>query len=140
MALFHYGTFVLRLFFGIAFIIAGLDKILGFSMAKGMFDQLFGGMGMFMVVLAIIIEIVGGLALLLGYHTRIAAGVLAALILVAFVVTFKVGQAPHFIGMLREIAVMNTGGSNTAVNFAYFGALLSLVFSGSRALAMRPDF
>jgi len=136
----QYGTLVLRIFFGIAFLVAGLDKILSFSMAKGMFEGLFGGMGGFMIILAIFIEVLGGLALLLGFYTRWAAGVLAVFILVAFVVTFKLGQAPHVIGMLREITVMNTGGGNTAVNFAYFGALLSLVFSGSRVAAVKPDF
>ena len=136
----EYSTLVLRIFFGIAFIIAGLDKVLSFSMAKGMFEGMFGaGLGGFMIILAIIIELLCGLALLLGLYTRIAAGILALMIVVAFAVTFKLGQAPHFIGILREIAVMNTGGSNTAVNFAYFAALLSLVFSGSKVAALKPD-
>jgi len=135
-----YSTFILRLFFGIAFIIAGLDKVFTYSIAKGMFQGLFGsGFGGVMIILAIIIELVGGLLLLLGVYTRIAAAILALMIVVAFAVTFKLGQAPHFIGILREIAVMNTGGSNTAVNFAYFAALLSLVFSGTRVVALKPD-
>ncbi|PIN80484.1 hypothetical protein COV11_03945 [Candidatus Woesearchaeota archaeon CG10_big_fil_rev_8_21_14_0_10_30_7] len=108
-------------------------------MAKGMFEGMFGGLGGIMLVLAILLELSGGLALLLGYQTRTAAAVLALLILVAFVSTFKLGQAPHFIGSLRELMVMNTGGGNTAVNFAYFGALLSLVFSGSKTHALKPE-
>ncbi|MEK6862193.1 MAG: DoxX family membrane protein [Nanoarchaeota archaeon] len=136
----EYSTLVLRIFFGIAFIIAGLDKVLSFSMAKGMFEGMFGaGLGGFMIILAIIIELLCGLALLLGLYTRIAAGILALMIVVAFIVTFKLGQAPHFVGILREISVMNTGGGNTAVNFAYFAALLSLVFSGSKVAALKPD-
>ena len=135
-----YSTFILRLFFGIAFIIAGLDKVLTYSMAKGMFEGMFGaGMGGFMLILAIVIELVCGLALLLGLYIRIAAAILALMIVVAFAVTFKLGQALHFIGILREITVMNTGGSNTAVNFAYFAALLSLVFSGTKVAAVKPD-
>lgn len=133
------GIFVLRLFFGIAFLIAGLDKVLSYSMAQGMFQQFFGGAGGFMLILAIVVEILLGLALLLGYHTRIAASVLGLLIIVAFITTFKLGAAPHFIGTLREIAVMNTGGGNTAVNFAYLGALLALALSGSRFKAMKED-
>ena len=137
----QYGTLVLRLFLGIAFIIASLDKILSYSMAKGMFEGLFGSsLGGFMIILAIIIELVCGIALVLGYYTKAAAGLLAVLILVAFVVTFKLGQTPNFIGTLREIAVMNTGGGNTAVNYAFFGALLSLVFTGSKVAALKPDF
>lgn len=124
---------------GIAFLVAGLDKILSFPMAKGMFAGLFGSTGTFMLVLAILIELVIGGALLLGYYTRYAASILAIFILVAFVSTFKLGQAPHFIGVLREIMVMNTGGGNTAVNFAYLGALLSLAFTGSNYKAIKPD-
>lgn len=135
----EYGPLVLRVFLGIAFIVAGLDKVLSFGMAKGMFEQLFGSAGSVIIVLAIIIEIVGGLALLFGYNTKYAAGVLALLILIAFISTFSIGQYGNIIGALREIMVMNTGGGNTAVNFAYFAGLLSLVFTGSKLKAMKED-
>lgn len=134
-----YGQFILRLFFGIAFLVAGLDKILSFPMAKGMFIGLFGGIGALLIFVAIAIEILGGLALLFGYHTRYAAAILGVLIFVAFIATFKLGQTSHFVGLLREIMVMNTGGGNTAVNFAYFGALLSLVFTGGGYKAITID-
>lgn len=132
------GAFILRLFFGIAFIVAGLDKIMSYGMAQGMFEGMFGGMGGMMLILAIVIEIGGGLALLVGYQTRKAAWLLAIFIAVALFKTWKLGDATG-IGILREIMVMNTGGSNTAVNFAYLGALLSLAFSGSKYKAMRPE-
>ncbi|MBI4155319.1 DoxX family membrane protein [Candidatus Woesearchaeota archaeon] len=135
----EYGPFVLRLFFGIAFIVAGLDKIFSYSMAKGMFEMLFGGAGGVMLILAILIELIAGTSLLIGFHTRYAAALLALFILVAFIQTFKLGAVPHFIGTLREIMVMNTGGGNTAVNFAYFATLLSLALTGSKFKAVKPD-
>ncbi len=136
----EYSTFILRLFFGVAFIVAGLEKVLTFGMATGMFNQLFGaGLGTPMLVLAILLELVGGTALLVGWHTKWAAGALAALIFVAFVTTFKINPQASGIGMLREIMVMNTGGGNTAVNFAYFAALVSLAISGSSINAVKPD-
>ena len=125
----EWAPVVLRVFFGLAFIIAALDKILSLPMAKDMFGMLFGSAGAAMLYLAIIIELLGGLALLFNYRARYAAIVLAVFILVAFVKTFQLGTAPHMVGVLREIAVMNTGGGNTAVNFAYFAALLSLAFN-----------
>lgn len=135
-----YSTFVLRLLFGIAFIIAGLDKILTYSMASGMFKTLFGqSIGGIALIVAIVIELLFGLALLLGFYTRVAATILALLILVAMATTFKLGEASNFVGTLREITVMNTGGGNTAVNFAYFAALLSLVFSGSNVLSLKRN-
>jgi len=127
-----WAPLVLRLFFGVAFIVAALDKILTMPMAKEMFGMMFGGAGAAMLYLAIAIELLGGLALLFNYKTRAAAIVLAVFILVAFVKTFKFGDAPHFIGTLREIVVMNTGGGNTAVNFAYFAGLLALAFNSGK--------
>jgi uncharacterized membrane protein YphA (DoxX/SURF4 family) len=128
----EWGPAVLRIFFGVAFIVAGLDKILSLPMAKEMFTGFFGGAGPALLWVAIAIELLGGLALLFNWHAPCAALLLAVFILVAFVKTFKLGAAPHFVGTLRELMVMNTGGGNTAVNFAYFAALLSLAFSGCR--------
>lgn len=126
----HWAPVILRVFFGVAFIVAALDKILGMPMAKEMFGMMFGGAGTAMLYLAIAIELLGGLALLFNFHAACAALVLSAFILVAFVKTFQIGAAANFVGVLREIMVMNTGGGNTAVNFAYFAGLLALAFSG----------
>ena len=124
---------ILRLFFGIAFIVAALDKILGMSMAKGMFEGMFGaGFGAPLLYLAIAIELLGGLALLFNWHAPCAALLLFVFMLVALVKTFKLGQAGNMVGILREMLVMNTGGGNTAVNFAYMAGLLSLAFSGCK--------
>jgi uncharacterized membrane protein YphA (DoxX/SURF4 family) len=123
---------ILRIGFGIAFIVAALDKIMALEMVKGMFTQLFGGAGPALLYLAIAIELLGGLALLFNWHASCASGVLAILILVAFVKTFKLGEVTNMVGTLREIMVMNTGGGATAVNFAYFIGLLSLTFSGCK--------
>ncbi len=133
------GTFILRLFFGTAFIIAGLDKVFSYTMAKGMFEGLFGGIGGVMLILAILIELIGGTSLLVGFYTKKVSWLLAVFILIAFIKTYNIGTAPHVFGTLREIMVMNTGGGNTAVNFAYFGALVSLALSGSKYKALRPE-
>lgn len=133
-----WGPAILRIFFGIAFLVAGLDKILGLSMAKGMFEQFFGaGLGAPLLYLAIAIEILGGLSLLFNWHAPCAAIVLFVFMLVALVKTFKLGAAPNMIGTLREMLVMNTGGGNTAVNFAYMAGLLSLAFSGCKTCKMK---
>ncbi len=133
----EWGPAILRIFLGVAFIVAALDKILGMQMAKEMFGMLFGGAGTAMLYLAIIIELVGGLMLLFNWHAPCAAVILAVFILVAFVKTFKLGAAPNFIALLREIMVMNTGGGNTAVNFAYFAGLLAIAFTGCKQCKMK---
>ena len=122
---------VLRVFFGFAFLIAGLDKILSLQMARGMFEGFFGPtLGAPLLYLAIAIELLGGIALLLNWHAACAATVLTLFMIVALVKTFKLGVAPNIIGTLREMFVMNTGGGNTAVNFAYIAGLLAIAFSG----------
>ena len=127
-----WGIVLLRAFFGIAFLVAGLDKILSLSMARDMFGQLFGAGLSWLVYVAIIVEIVGGLALLLNRKVREASVVLSVFLIVALIATFKLGAAPNFIGTLRELLVMNTGGGNTAVNLAYLAGLLCLAFHGSK--------
>ena len=117
---------ILRIFLGVAFLIAGLDKILSFDGTKGMFEGMFGGAGFAMLLLAIVIEIVGGISLVSGYWIKYSAPVLGVLIFVAFVATFKLGMAPNIVATLREIFVMNTGGGNTAVNLAFLAGLVSL--------------
>ncbi len=133
-----YSSFVLRLFLGVAFIVAGLDKLVHLGMATQMFQNLFGSAGSLLVWVSIVVELIGGAFLLIGYNTRITAFVLALFILVAFVKTFKIGGM-DFISRLREIMVLNTGGGNTAVNFIYFASLLSLSLSGSGEPAVKPD-
>lgn len=127
-----WGPAVLRIFLGVGFLVAGIDKILGLSMARDMFGQLFGPGLAWLVYVAIVIEIVCGGALILNRKVRESAAILAVFIVVAFIMTFKLGAAPNFIATLREIMVMNTGGGNTAVNFAYFAGLLALAFMGSK--------
>lgn len=119
------GIKVLRWFFGIAFLVAALDKVFHFSMATGMFKGMFGGLGAVMLVLAIIIELGGSIALLANYKVKSASMLLALMIVVALIMTFKIADA-DLIGSLREILVMNTGGGNTAVNFAYLAGLIAL--------------
>ncbi len=132
------GNFILRLFLGLGFLVAGLDKVMHIDMAAGMFNMLFGAAGIALLYLAIAIELIGGLFLLIGYQTRLAASVLAVLIVIAFITTFKIGGM-DFVSVLREIMVMNTGGGNTAVNWAYFAGLAALAFGGSRGYAVKPE-
>lgn len=133
----EYGPLVLRFFFGIAFLVAGLDKILNLSMAKGMFEGMFGGAGAVMLYLAIAIELVGGLMLLFGRYIRESALVLSAMIVVALFMTWKLGDAASMVSLAREALVMNTGGGNTAVNFAYLAGLISLAFSAPKSKKRR---
>ena len=121
------GIVILRWFFGIVFIVAALDKIFHFQAVQEMFGGLFGTGGLVLLIVAIIIELGGGIALLAQYKVRRVSMILFGFMVVALVTTFVVAQA-DFIGILREMFIMNTGGGNTAVNFAFLAGLASLYF------------
>lgn len=80
----NYGTLAARIVIGVFFIIAGLGKIgTGFGLGAG-FDGTVGyvalvGLPMpeLLVLLATILEIGGGLGVLLGFHMGLSAGALA---------------------------------------------------------------
>lgn len=121
----EYATFVLRIFYGAAFLVAGLDKLFHYGMAGEMFGMWFGGLGGIMLLLAIGIEVGGGLALLSNFYTKYAAMLFIPFLLVATVVSWKIGGMDLF-STLREILVMNTAGGNTAVNFSYLAGITAL--------------
>lgn len=130
---YKYAEIVLRLFFGVAFLIAGLDKLFHFSMARDMmFNAWFGqSLGTLMLVLAIIIEVGGSVLLLFGKYVKYTTVVLIGLIFVALIVSWKIGGM-DILSKLREIFVMNTGGGNTAVNLTYLAGLITLFFMNNK--------
>lgn len=78
------GAIILRLFLGLAFFIHGLAKFQGgIENTVGYFDML--GLPGFSAYAVAIIELVGGLALILGLGTRIVSTLLAIIMVVAVV-------------------------------------------------------
>ena len=70
----EWAQIILRVAFGFAFVVAGLGKILNLAMVKGMFEGLFGAtIGTPLAYLTIVLELVGGLMLLLNWHASCAA-------------------------------------------------------------------
>lgn len=78
------GTLIIRVILGIIFLAHGLDKFgSGIGNIEGFFESL--GIPAFMASVVAIIEIVGGIALILGLATRIASVVLGIVLIVAIV-------------------------------------------------------
>ncbi len=69
------GPRLLAIALGVAFVVAGLDKILNIEMASQLFGMWFGGQS-WLVYVTLVIEILGGLALIANWHGREAAMVL----------------------------------------------------------------
>jgi putative oxidoreductase len=66
-----------RAFAGILFLVSGINKILGFSYVAGWMNSSGIPAAGLLLVLTILLEIGGGLALITGFQARIAAAALA---------------------------------------------------------------
>jgi putative oxidoreductase len=74
-----YGTFVGRVLLGLLFLVAGVNKLMaGVDGTAGMIESAGLPLPVLLAWIAIAIEIIGGAALILGWKTKQAAGILAA--------------------------------------------------------------
>lgn len=88
------GALILRIFLGITFFVHGLAKFQGgIENTAGFFESL--GLPGFTAYLVAIIELIGGLAMILGAGTRVIAILFAVILAVA---TVKVKLAAGFLG------------------------------------------
>jgi putative oxidoreductase len=86
------------------FILSGFSKITGYAGTQ----QYMASMGLpgFLVPLVILVELGGGVALLLGFKTRWAALALAAFtLLAAFIVHLKPGDQMQMINFMKNLAM-----------------------------------
>ena len=75
------GLLVLRIGFGAVFILAGWEKVSHLQITVGMFAQM--GFNAFWTYIVSFTEFIGGIAIILGAWTRLAAALLAITMLVA---------------------------------------------------------
>jgi uncharacterized membrane protein YphA (DoxX/SURF4 family) len=91
---YHIGALILRVLLGITFFAHGVAKYQGgIGNIAGWFDSI--GIPGFMAYVVATIEVIGGLALILGFGTRIVSALMIIILLVA---TFKVKLAVGFFG------------------------------------------
>jgi putative oxidoreductase len=115
-----------RVLLALIFLISGFFKIVGFSQTA----QMMAGAGIplptLSLVIALLLELVCGLALLIGYKTRLAA-MLLALYLIPVTLTIHAPQmfAPGQEGQNQMFHVLK--------NVAIIGALLKFVADGAGA-------
>lgn len=98
------------------FIAAGYGKIVGYAGTQGYMESM-GVPGM-LLPLVILVELGGGLALLFGFQTRLAAGALAGFSIISGVI-FHGGSADQ----MQQIMFMK--------NLALAGGLLAFVRTGA---------
>jgi putative oxidoreductase len=112
-----------RILLALLFIPAGLGKIAGFEGTVGYIASKGLPLPTLGAVIAIVVELALGLALLAGYKTRIAALVLAAFTLVATVVFHNFWAVPAEAVMVQQLMFFK--------NIAVIGGLLTVVAWGA---------
>ena len=107
-----------RLFLASMFLLFGFGKITAFSGTTGYMSSLGLPAPSLATVIAIIVEIGGGLLILTGYQTRLVALALAIYVLAtAFIGHFQLGDMNQFQHFMKNMAIV--GG---LLGFAAFGA------------------
>jgi putative oxidoreductase len=121
-------TLVGRVLLVALFLPAGISKITGFAGTAGWIASVGLPAPQLATVVAILVEVVGSAALLVGFQTRIAALVLAVFTLVATVIFHAFWALPADQQMVQQLMFFK--------NFAVIGGLLVLAASGPGALSI----
>ena len=117
-----------RLLLALLFLPAGLTKIGGFAGTVGYIGSVGLPLPTLGAVLAIVVEVGGGLALLAGFGTRIAALALAVFTLVATFIFHAYWAMPAEQAMMQQLMFFK--------NIAVVGGLLVLAAHGAGALSV----
>lgn len=116
-------TLAARLLFVFLFLPAGISKLTGFAGTVGYIASVglpFASLG---AVVAIVVEVLGGVALLVGLRTRAAAVVLAGFTLAASVFFHAYWSMPADQAAVQQLLFTK--------NLAVVGGLLALAVSGA---------
>jgi putative oxidoreductase len=114
-----------RLLMALLFLPAGIDKVTGFAGTVGYISSVGLPMPQLGAVVALVVEIVGGVALIAGYGTRVAAIVLAAFTLVASFFFHAYWAVPADQQMIPQLLFYK--------NMAVIGGLLTIAAWGAGA-------
>ena len=116
-------TLIGRILFAALFLPAGISKIVGFEGTVGLIASKGAPIPEVAATIAIIIEIAGGLALILGFKARWAALALAIFTLVATLIFHNYWTLPADKQMMQQLMFMK--------NIAIIGGLLTLAAWGA---------
>jgi putative oxidoreductase len=96
-----------RVLLALMFVLAGVSKISGYSGMQGFMESM--GVPGALLPLVIAVELLGGLALILGWHSRLAAFLLAGFTILATVIFHAdLGDQTQYLMFMKNLSV--TGG------------------------------
>jgi putative oxidoreductase len=120
-----------RILIAALFIPAGISKIGGFEGTVGYIASVGLPLATFGAIVAILVEVLAGAALLAGYRTKQAALVLALFTLVATVVFHNFWAMPADQAFMQQLMFMK--------NIAVVGGLLAIAALGGGAWAIQRE-
>jgi putative oxidoreductase len=110
------------------FLPAGLNKLMGVEGTTGYFASLGLPAVVILVWVVIAIEVLGGIALILGYRTRLVAIALAVFTLLASIAGHAFWAAPADAAFIAQLLFFK--------NIAVIGGLLVLASSGAGSISI----
>ena len=122
-----YGPLVGRVLLALIFIIAGFGKITGFEGTVGYMQAYNVPMTQVLAVLAIIVELGGGLMIAVGWKARWAAAAIFIFVLIASFIFHAFWAVPADQAQLQNIMFMK--------NLAIMGGMLYIIVYGSGPLS-----
>lgn len=117
-----------RLLIVALFLPAGLGKIAGFEGTLGYFASLGIPAPVFALVATIVIEVLGSIALIVGFQTRIVAVIMAAFTLAAAVTGHAYWASPSDAAFIAQLLFFK--------NIAVMGGLLVLASTGAGSFSI----
>ena len=127
----QYGPLIGRILIALIFLKSGLEKIIGFSAVAGFMAKAGMPAPEFLLVGSIVFEIAGGLMVLLGWHARWGALLLAAFMVPATLVFHNFWAV--------EAAQVTNQVNHFMKNVSILGALAFIMGMGSGPLSLRKD-
>jgi putative oxidoreductase len=96
-----------RILLALMFLIAGINKISGYAGMQGYMESM--GVPGALLPLVIVLEVLGGITLMLGWHTRVTAFLLAGFTLLATLIFHSnLGDQTQMLFFLKNLSI--TGG------------------------------
>jgi putative oxidoreductase len=121
-----------RILLGLIFVLSGFGKIAGFEGTAGYIASKGLPLPTLLAALTIVVEVVGGLALIVGFFTRQAALALAGFTLLAALLFHAFWAAPAAQAMGEQISFMK--------NLSIAGGMLILAAFGPGSLSLGARF
>jgi putative oxidoreductase len=93
-----------RILLALMFLIAGINKISGYAGMQGYMESM--GVPGALLPLVIVLEVLGGITLMLGWHTRVTAFLLAGFTLLATLIFHSnLGDQTQMLFFLKNLSV-----------------------------------